>query len=301
MIADNVAVHNRKFSSMPNALVLSSEFSDVELHIDPLSGAPVSISSGGHTMAIAGRMSIVQGGDEVRGTMGGLAYEGTELIAVGGSSPVTSRSQARLDARVYTVDAETSRPDLWSAVWHYTFTTDFPRLRVSLEVVSRDPSALARNVILDLDIDLADPAEWRIQAPGNKLRADLPLDQLRQTIAISPITGVEGSAGLLALERHDSPLTLVVWPMARETIGDPRVTPTGAGVAFSWPTDAAGQPAPDGSLRAEELLLVRIGAGRRARDTRGVRHHQSRQRAAVGAVGQSVRGPDRHLGISRRV
>jgi len=66
----------------PSPLRLTSEFSDVVVVIDPHSGAPLGLETGGRDFISSAVLSVTTGGDEVRGVMGGLVYEGCHTTAI---------------------------------------------------------------------------------------------------------------------------------------------------------------------------------------------------------------------------
>ena len=241
------------------ALVLESEFSDLCVEIDPQTGAPRRLWRGTDGardgVALGCRVAILDGGEELRGPVGGLVYTGTEDVVPVGSAPVRVVEQVDAECRRFRVDTTTSRPDLWRLSWIYEIRAGWPGLSVQVEIQARSDAALARNVRLDIGVRLEDPSVWRIHSPGNPLRPGLAVDELPRPVTIASIGGVDGSTGIVALEPDDAEQTLLLWPLATSGIGLITLEPAPGGISLAWTTDIAGRPGAGGSLVAGPLYL----------------------------------------------
>lgn len=239
---------------MPDDLVLTSEFSPVAVHVDPLSGLPVGIALVGSDIAVAleAHLRLVTGGDEVHPPLGGLDYAGClerSEIRLTDARPVSS---VFTDHRVHELAA---RLDEWPCRLIYTFRSDHPRVHLAVELEAPTAgSGLVRNLHLDLTVHVENPHEWLIHCPGNHVRPNLSLADFTKPVAISPAGGLMGSSGLVALERQGSG-TFLWWPFSRQEIGDTHAQPAERGPRLTWRTDLAGEVAPGARLRSGDLHL----------------------------------------------
>ena len=233
-------------------LRLTSEFSDVVVTIDPHSGAPLSLETGGRDFISSAVLSVTTGGDEVRGVMGGLVYEGSVVTAIEPAEPASHFSSLGEGHRIHRVTTSAHSP--FALEWTYRFQSSFPRVSVSVEVVATT-EATVRNVQLDLQLEPSTGSQWRLQAPGGKYRANLEISDISQRLYVAPVGGVEGSTGLLAFENADSPLTWVCWPIQTHTIGSLWVEADGPGFHLHWQADVAGVLAPGARLSVNALHL----------------------------------------------
>lgn len=236
-------------------LVLRSEFSDLELSLDPQTGLPLMLglagSPGTHVNLVT-QLRLVTGGMEEIHPLGGLSYrdcvELTDLRRT--TDPASTLDH---DGRSFVVEAAAGE---WLMCLQYRFGRRHPRLSLSVEV--RPPSngdRVLRNLHLDTTVLTPDADGWTVQAPGNRLRPDLALSDLATEVAVSPISGLKGSAGLVALEHDASARTLIWWPFSRAEIGDQQVVPGADGPVLRWQTDLAGEPEPGGVLASGALFL----------------------------------------------
>ena len=243
-------------SSMTPATVITVPGSDLRLEIDPDTGAPARIWNGeSEPIELSIRLAIVTGGREVRGSMGGLEYRDTQevLLASDGHGPL--RQEPGPHGMGYSWEVRTTDPDAWGVAWRLHISDAHPRLALGVRVRARADTIIARDIRLDLTAHVDKTAGWRVQAPGNPIRPDVELTQLTRPVAVSPAGGVDGSAGLVALEQPSRPRTLVVWPLCEAAIGKIRLCPASDGVTLTWATDVAGQPGAGGELAVDALHL----------------------------------------------
>lgn len=240
-----------------NSVILTSEYSDLCLELDPKTGAPLRLwnaSEADSQISFDCEVVVITGGTEHRGPTGGLEYRSTATVSlVGPAEPM--RVRAELKGRVFEVPVSTSDPAAWTGCWRYEFREQSPRLAVSLEFRATDSGTIARNIHINLDAALTDREVWRVHSPGNQLRTKLPLSDLTHPVAVSPAGGLKGSIGLVALDRVDMPLTCVLWPLSTTEIGDIYLAPTESGASVQWQTDVAGQPGDGGVLTCSTFYL----------------------------------------------
>ncbi len=237
------------------SFALTSEFSDLVLDLDPSTGAPVRLSSGGHSLELRCEVRLITEGLETRAAAGGLDYVDTVevLLATNGVGSVSDRVGP--SSRRFHVPVTTTDPDRWSALWHVEFQAEWPRLSVGLEVVSHRDGAILRNVVLDVIPVLADVARWRVQSPGSKMRTNLELVDLTSETTVQTAAGVEGSTGIVAFECTDPAVSFLFWPLSKTNYGETALAPHSDGARLSWLTDVAGVPGSGGSLTAGPLQL----------------------------------------------
>jgi glycosidase len=241
----------------PSPLRLTSEFSDVVVIIDPHSGAPLALETGGRDFMCPAVLSVTTGGNEVRGAMGGLVYEGSILTAIAPAEPASHFSSLGEGHRIHRVTTSAHSP--FALEWTYRFQSSFPRVSVSVDVVATK-EATVRNVQLDLQLEPSTASQWRLQAPGGKYRANLDIRDISQRLFVSPVGGVNGSTGLLAFENVDNPLTWVFWPIQTHTIGDLWFEADGPGFHLHCLADVAGVLAPGARLSVNALHLDLVPA-----------------------------------------
>ena len=236
-------------------LTLRSEFSDLELTLDPATGLPVELRRSGSpdpAVPMVVGLRLVTGGAEEIHPLGGLRYrECVELADIRQiAGPVSTLGP---DGRSFTVEATA---DDWGLRLTYRFTARHPRLSMTVEVEPpRSGVRVLRNLHVTTSVATADPAGWRLHAPGNRVRPGLELSELTTPVMVSPVAGLKGSAGLVGLEDRSAGQTLVWWPFSRAEIGDECVRPGPEGIALDWQTDLAGEPEPGGALRSGRLHL----------------------------------------------
>lgn len=243
-----MAVDTRSFA-------LTSEFSDLVLHLDPATGAPVRLSSDGHALDLQCRVRIVTEGCEVRAAAGGLDYIDTVDVEIAPGSVGRLRNQVELRSRRITVPVATSDPGRWSALWHFEFQAEAPRLSVGLEVVSHDDDAILRNIVVEIVPVLPDASRWRVQAPGGKMRPNLGLADLTYETTVQTAAGVESSTGIVVFESTDPVASFLYWPLSTTHYGETALAPHPEGACLTWLTDVAGVPGAGGSLTAWPLQL----------------------------------------------
>lgn len=253
---------------LEDVVVLGSEFSTLRLEVDPRDGTPRRLVDGDRSVELACTARVLIGGREERGPTGGLVYVDTVTVPLRpGDGSGADREEAHLvKTHVGPVTervAVTSRSFAvplppragLAATWHYTLSADAPRLSARLEIRTEAAGTVVRNIVITIVPLVGDLDGWRLNAPGNRLRTDLELAALSHPTSVLPVGGVDGSIGLITLDRDDPVTTILVWPLSHTEIGDIRLAPAGSGPEIEWQTDVAGEPGPGGSLVARSLLL----------------------------------------------
>jgi Alpha amylase, catalytic domain/Domain of unknown function (DUF3459) len=144
-------------------------------------------------------VTLVVGGDETPGPVGGLAYRGTERIAL---------------------DHRFASPD---GTWELQLArrVDARPPRVALGFTLRcSTDAVLRDVELAFAFPVDDPDDWVLNAPGNPCRPDLPVAALAEPVGLFTAGDTLGSPGIVALSRRSAPETAVLWPLCRTEVGE---------------------------------------------------------------------------------
>lgn len=246
----------------PSPLVLASEFGDLAVEVDPADGSPVAIRRGTRRMPVTVEVEAVVGGSERRGPEGGLEYPGALVCGLAQGTAQAPREQVDLESRTFSIPARLAGDagDAWDLIWHYTFSEQMPALAIRLDFVRSGAGGPLRNVRVHLRSGIEDPAGWRVQAPGNRLRANLDLADLSYPTTIQTLAGVDGGTGIIALEDPATPMTFFVWPMAQRTYGEMVLAPGPGGIQVEWTTDVAGDPDIGARLTAGPLMVDLVHA-----------------------------------------
>lgn len=235
----------------PSGFLLSSEFSALRLQLDPETGLPAGLgTTSAGLVGLHTEFRLVHGGTEARGAVGDLTYPGAESVhdlqVLGAITEHVLR-----DGRRYVVPVAIAG---WTGELHYTFRASSPSLTWTWLLRPGGGARVLRNLAVTIRVDL-DPAEWEVEAPGNRLRPHLPVADLSATgTVVSSIGGALGSAGIVALSRTDSPRTLVLWPRSRDETGVSVLTRVANGVHLEHTLNVAAAAEP-----GTELLVDGIG------------------------------------------
>jgi hypothetical protein len=244
--------------------VLASEFGDLRVELDPGTGAPCRLWLAGSeddAVEVDVAATLVTGGTDRGTALGGLAYEGTQDVHLAGSGIGRLVEQVHADRRTFELDVATTEPGRWSVRWRHELRATAPRLAVSLGVRAGTDEALLRDVRLDIAVRLPDRSNWRLQAPGNRLRPDVPLANVTRPVAVmtpgggGPAGGGVGSTALVGLERVGPARTVAMWPFGTVGIGAIVLEATPDGAHLAWTTDIAGRPSAGGTLTCGILFL----------------------------------------------
>ncbi|TQK17647.1 alpha amylase catalytic subunit [Microbacterium sp. SLBN-154] len=220
------------------AVVLTSEFSPLRLELDARSGLPVALTGEGRRISMQVGLEVITAGEEEVPPLGGLAYvdtiSETDVVTQGEATQQLSR-----DAREFHIPISVGAT---SGALIYTFRASHPRLSLQVRIDGRgtDPVVL-RDVVVTVRPEATSAEPWRLHAPGNRIRTDLPLASLTRELEVSPPGGLLGSSGIVALElvSEDDPLVALFWPFPTNEIGTTTVSPSPDGPRIIFDTDLA--------------------------------------------------------------
>lgn len=179
------------------------------IDIDDQTGLPVAISVAlgdfNQKIALAPQMKIELGGKDRRNPVGGLEYYETEWsadVSVTGA-PYQLQNDAgfgwAVPVKIGPVAAEI----------YYIANRIGPALSIGLRFLGSQP-ILVRNLVVDLGITLGD-GNWNLNVPGNGMRGNLPLTELKTSTGISPMGGLRGSSGLAFLSEASAAKQIALW------------------------------------------------------------------------------------------
>lgn len=169
---------------------------------------------------IALAMTLETGGVESRGSTGATEITGSDLLndlkleAAPGVESVGTRDLVRV---------RTSMSG-WGIEWIWTVDGDRgPLLDLRLVLTPSEllssKNRTVRNLTLSAGLNFAQPAQWTVSAPGNRLRRDVRIGDLPATTRIEAPAGQSGSSGLLRFFRDDG-VSFVMWPLCRSELAD---------------------------------------------------------------------------------
>lgn len=236
---------------------IASEFSPLELRISEQTGLPTALRSdpAGLAIEVEAEASMVVGGGEERHPLGGLAYPGAQhdsRLRIRGD--VTS--QLVPDGRAFTVPVELGG---WLGEATYTFRADTPALTWSWTWRPGTEARELRSFGVHLALRTSDTGNWLVNAPGNRLRRDLPLHDLPESTSVAPIGGTGGSVAVLTATETDSAATVVLWPRSRDEIGGSRLSVVDGELRLSHETGLAAAALDGVELRQDGIALDVLG------------------------------------------
>jgi hypothetical protein len=231
-------------TAMKSAHTLSSEFSPLRLDIDPFTGLPQGLinESNGREIALNSRVSLVLGGEELRGPLGGLVYDGAkheaEIVVTGTVSDHLVEA-----GRCFVVPV---RLGDWRGEIRYLFQLDEPRLTWNWRWRPTKDAPPIRDFQIELEAALAGSADWTVNVPGARIRPSLALCDLPEEMEVQSIGGLASSSGVIGLSRQ-SDLTFVIWPRSHDERGHSTLGATDQGVRLIHSTRlcAAAMPCTD--------------------------------------------------------
>ncbi|MDR1799441.1 MAG: hypothetical protein LBR19_06120, partial [Bifidobacteriaceae bacterium] len=154
---------------------LACEHTATWLELDPQTGLPCAIGNPGlEPVPLATTFGLLVGGHERRGMSGVLEYVDAALeTAVRRTGPVLE--QLELDGRTYTVPLMVGG---WRGQFRYHFKASAPAITWDFVLEPGPEAPVLRDVQITLGVTLPDAAQWTCQAPGTKIRPDLPVADL---------------------------------------------------------------------------------------------------------------------------
>jgi hypothetical protein len=143
------------------------------------------------------------GGTERRSATGGLEYIATQKLSNINLNG-TPKSKSVSGGQIW--KAPISIQEI-SGFLTYKFNATGPALSIGIELVRG--KSLIRNITMQIEFEL-EAGNWILNLPGNGVRGDVELASLVESVGISPLGGLRGSASIVHLSSDDK--TLVLWP-----------------------------------------------------------------------------------------
>ena len=170
------------------------------LELDDSSGLPSAVILGNRRLEIAAaNLTLTVGGTEVRSATGGTDYEGVyPLTGTTISAPASWVSSSDGDAYSQPVlIGAGGNAGVVAARLEYLFRRHGPALTLRV-VIDGDPASdlLIRNLTLTARLE---GDAWTVNAPGNGVARDTPLETVTAWTGISAIGGLRGSSSVLHL------------------------------------------------------------------------------------------------------
>jgi glycosidase len=188
-------------------LKLISPDSSHWLEIDAESGLLVRVGKSNSqselVKSVTTKITVEIGGRERRAATGGLEYFETEFL----------KNVKLVSEPFFVFDVGWSgfkvpiRIENVGGYLVYKFNESGPAVSVAIELLQAD--FVVRNVHLDISFHLEEQG-WIVNLPGNGLRANVALDSLTETVGVSPIGGLRGSAAVIHISSETA--SLVLWP-----------------------------------------------------------------------------------------
>lgn len=163
------------------------------IEIDDITGLPSlinrSIKGSNFDFTITSTLKIETGGGERRNPVGGLEYFDTtwseEVKKIG--EPFISQSG---EGVTWVIPVEIGPA---AAQLTYKFNRNGPAISFGVNFLGNQ-KLVVRNLVADLNIDLT-KGNWFANVPGNGLRSNIQLEELKDSTGISPMGGLRGSSG----------------------------------------------------------------------------------------------------------
>jgi hypothetical protein len=193
--------------SKGSKLKLISPNSSHWIEIDPDSGLLIQIgkkdSRTQPVRSVRTRLLLEIGGQERRAPTGGLEYFDTEFL-----SNVRRVSEPAFFSHLgwsgFKVPVKIGAVEAFLV---YKFNEISPAISIALDLLKAN--VIVRNITFEIDFELVGQ-KWKVNAPGNGLRADVDLASITETIGISPLGGLRGSSALIHISSKTE--SLVLWP-----------------------------------------------------------------------------------------
>jgi glycosidase len=195
---------------------ISSPDSPFSVAVDDATGLPSALTvedqQGRLTRELSVTLLAELGGIERRHPTGGLLYENTESA----HEVKATGKIARLHKGTYDEYRQDATLGPLSLTLHYRLYPVAPYFEFAA-TISAAKTTVIRNFHIEIETQKLSGAG--LNAPGNLLRRDLPIDDFgAQPLGISPLGGLRGSSGIMAAT--DAEATLVIWPNQPTEIPD---------------------------------------------------------------------------------
>ena len=200
-----------------------------------------------HRQDLDMRLNVIVGGTEKRDPTGGLTYEDTTSWTV---TSVEERTQGVHRGVCHEFQKAGSINDL-HVTFHYRLFPTAPYAEVAITLASKSP-VLVRNI--DLGLFVPDCDAHLLNVPGNMVRRNLPVRALGdRPFGVSPIGGLRGSSGLVAVTAGEA--TSTIWPNNPTEIADIVLNRHDGGLEVRVSVNFAAEISPDNHT---EVLLATL-------------------------------------------
>jgi len=234
---------------------ISSPDSPFSLRIDDTTGLPSALTvedqQGILTRELSVSLLAELGGSERRHPTGGLLYENTESVHdVRSTGKITRLHKGIFDE--YRQDA-TLGP--LSLTLHYRLYPVAPYCEFAATISAAEATVI-RNFHIEIETQQLPGAT--LNAPGNLLRRNLPIGEFGpEPLGISPLGGLRGSSGIMAVTDAES--TLVMWPNQPTEIPDVFMSVDDSRITLKTQVNFAAEVSAES---AAELLLMTLNLER---------------------------------------
>ena len=179
------------------------------IEIDSSTGLPlsfrISTENSKFECSVRTSLKIETGGGERRNPVGGLEYFDTTWSEKVEKTGEPSISQSREGVN-WLVPVKIGPA---AAQLTYRFNRNGPAISFGVNFLG-DQKLVVRNLVAELNLDF-ESGKWTANIPGNGLRSNIELQELKDSTGISPMGGLRGSSGLIHLSEQNSNRSLVLW------------------------------------------------------------------------------------------
>jgi glycosidase len=220
---------------------VASRAAGIEITLDPHTGLPSAFAAfrQGASIPIRLGVELQTDGDEVIPTTGGLTYTNTRRHVATELVPDTLRRTTSGPTEEYVLQTSAGA---WLVRTTLTLRHEHPRIELRIAASPRDgqpAEGILRDLYVNADLT-GDLSGWLVEAPGNTLRPNMPVDAICEPVVIATAGYELGSPGLVALHNPDEPITFVIWPMVRSEQGPITLERTETGLRLRFDTQLAG-------------------------------------------------------------
>ncbi len=244
-----------KLSNPARRHLLASPDSPAAIEIDTDTGFPTALeiedAHGTLRREITMSLGFQVGGSEERDPTGGLTYRDTDYW----ESPAITGTISALHKGVCHQFSTSGEVNGLGVTLHYRLFPTAPYYEIALTLSSQG-TVLIRNV--DMKVSFSELQNTVLNVPGNMLKRNLPLDELgTDPFGVSPMGGLRGSSGIVALT--DNEATTTVWPTNPAEIADIMLLQSPKGIVMNISLNFAADINPGNSA---EVLLTSLNLDR---------------------------------------
>jgi glycosidase len=233
----------------------------IEVRLNPYTALPAGLANrpGGPTVPFPLAIEVEDGGVEVPGTTGGVAYQHTRRERATSYVPGSLGHVTAGPDETYTVETLSENWRIRSSI---TFRATHPRvaLRVAVTAQAGPHASLLRDLHLSVDWPLDHLGDWCVEAPGNTLRPGVPLATVAEPVGVLTVGDGLGSPGVVVLHHPEAPRAIVVWPFSRSEPAQATLRPEPASLRLHLQTQLAGAVEPGDWLEYGPVYLDVVDA-----------------------------------------